>query len=184
MLANPIEAWEAVHSPDRVAHDAPVIGGLATLMQPFIYLMEHGLAESIGAEIKILQEAAAILLRRGPGPLHDPDRLDETARRIKAEIPRIERMRCAADLAEHLLGKHGWKYNQEKKTLLEIAPRGGTDFLNLIIRAHGIEYGTGVAGRERIKNELAPIFGGARLDATSRGNIARALENLKRPAKG
>ena len=178
-LADPIAAWESVYSPKRVAVYEPELGGISAIVAPFVYLADKGTAAALGSEIATLRGAATVLRRHGPGPLHEPDRLEETAKRIEAEIPRLERMQRAATMAEKLGWKYGWKYDATAGKVCEVAKHKGGDLLVRIIQRFGAEHGTDSGVREKIRKILSPIFEAA-LDAGPRGNIARALENMKR----
>ncbi|MHB8783766.1 MAG: hypothetical protein ACYDAX_10180 [Desulfobacteria bacterium] len=175
---NVLDVWDSLYSPERLAVNEPVLGGLSEFVAPIVYLADRGTSAALAAEIETLCAAAEILRRHGPGPLHDPDRLEETAKRVESEIPRLERMRHCAAKAEELLRRHGWKFDAETGKVCEVAKRKGAELLPRIIQRLGIEHGKDADAREKIKKELSPYF--EDLDAGPRGNIARALENLKR----
>lgn len=180
LLSDPLGAWESVCSPERLAVDEPILGGISAIVAPFVYLADVGTSDSLGAELDALRTSADILRRRGPGPLHDPERLEETARRIEVELPRLERMRHAAATAEKLLVKHGWKFDSATGKARRAAKHKGGELLVRLIQRLGVEgkHGDTPAGRAAIKRTLSPVF--PDLDAGPRGAIARALQNLER----
>lgn len=176
MLADPLAAWESIYTADRLQVVEPILGGVSAIVAPFVYLADVGTSESLGAELDAIRTAAGIIRRRGLS-LHDPG--TETAKHLDALSGHIERMRRAAAMAEILLAKHGWKFDSATGKAREVANRKGGDLLATLIRRLGVEHGNTPSGRVKIKRALAPIFA-TDLDAGPRGNIARALENLKR----
>lgn len=178
---DPIAAWEATYSLERIKIDSPMLGGISAMIAPFVFLADVGTSQSLGAELNTLREAAATVRRHSPGHLQ-AEHYRETVRRIEAEIPRFERMRRAAALAENLLRKYGYKYDPKTGKVGEDRKRRGSSLLVRLIQRLGAEYRNTPAGRNAIKIFLSTVFDAADLDSGPKGNIAHALENLKRTA--
>lgn len=188
MLADPIAAWESVYSTKRVAVFEPELGGVSAIIAPFVYLADKGTAAALAAEIETLRAAAAVLRRRGPGPLHDPERLEETAKRVEAEIPRIERMQNAATMAEKLSRRLGYDFNQatRRMSLTGKGHRGRDLVRECARRIYAHQYskkGNTASVRQKISRELSVIFESSELSPAAGALIFEAIRYHERSLK-
>ncbi len=175
-ITDPIKAWEDYHTPERLSETEPVLGTLSVFLQPIQFIVEHGTSETLAREITTLQSVNPILRRHRRPPFQRPIWGKITAG-IEVEIDWFEAMYRAAVKAEELLRKHGWKFDPTTGRVSVTGKRKGQELLVRMFQRLGVEYGHTAKARRRIKRELAPFFD---VDAGPRGNIARALENMKR----
>ena len=174
-IADPIKAWEDYHTPEVLSEIEPVLGTLSVFLHPIQFIAEHGTSETLAREMKTLQSVEPILRRHRRPPFQRPIRSKIMAE-IDVEIRWFKAMYRAAVKAEELLRKHGWKYDPTTGRVSVTGKRKGQELLVRMIQRLGVEYGHTAKARRRIKRELAPFFD---VDAGPRGNIARALENMK-----
>jgi hypothetical protein len=145
------------------------------LLGPATFLTKFGSPETIEAEAATLLAAIAVL-QKHLGAFGDRDIKD-----LSFFERCLESRAKAARLAMEYLARVGWRFDPTTRRVKAKADHRGKDLLRLCIQALGVEYGKDDNGRKRIKDYLSSILElEVELDAGPRGDIARALEGLKR----